>query len=65
MGGIARGQGHYYRIQGRSFLIEYDNTQDGANHIHCVWRDFQGDWGADALAEHYRSAPHHAVVSKP
>ena len=66
MGGIAEGQGHYYRIQGRSFLIEYDNTQDGANHIHCVWRDFQGDWGADALAEHYRSAPHHAAAgSKP
>jgi hypothetical protein len=60
MGGLEKGQGHYYRIQGSTFLIEYDNTQDGASHIHCVWREFKGDWGADALAEHYRTAPHHA-----
>jgi hypothetical protein len=60
MGGTEPGAGHYYRIQGESFLIEYDNTQDGANHIHSVWREFQGDWGADALAEHYRTAAHHA-----
>jgi hypothetical protein len=64
MGGIERGQGHYYRIQGATFLIEYDNTQDGANHIHCVWRDFKGDWGKDVLAEHYRTAPHHAEYRK-
>lgn len=60
MGGLEKGQGHYYRIQGSTFLIEYDNTQDGANHIHSVWREFKGDWGRDALAEHYRTAPHHA-----
>jgi hypothetical protein len=60
MGGLEKGQGHYYRIQGSTFLIEYDNTQDNANHIHCVWREFKGDWGRDALAEHYRTAPHHA-----
>jgi hypothetical protein len=60
MGGIQRGEGHYYRIQGESFLVEYDNTQDGANHIHSVWREFHGDWGADALAVHYRTAAHHA-----
>jgi hypothetical protein len=59
MGGLEKGQGHYYRIQGSTFLIEYDNTQDGANHIHSVWRDFKGDWGKDLLAEHYRDAPHH------
>jgi len=60
MGGLEKGEGHYYRIQGPSFLIEYDNTQRNANHIHTVWRDFTGDWGKDALAEHYRTAPHHA-----
>jgi hypothetical protein len=60
MGGLEKGQGHYYRIQGSTFLIEYDNTQNGANHIHCVWREFKGDWGRDLLAEHYRTAPHHA-----
>jgi hypothetical protein len=60
MGGLEKGQGHYYRIQGSTFLIEYDNTQDHANHIHSVWREFKGDWGEDLLAEHYRTAPHHA-----
>ena len=59
MGGLEKGQGHYYRIQGSTFLIEYDNTQNQANHIHSVWRDFKGDWGKDLLAEHYRAAPHH------
>ena len=59
MGGLESGQGHYYRVQGSTFLIEYDNTQDHANHIHCVWRDFKGDWGEDLLAEHYRNSPHH------
>jgi hypothetical protein len=54
MGGLKPGQGHYYRIQGATFLIEYDNTQNGANHVHCVWRDFTGDFGRDVLAEHYR-----------
>jgi hypothetical protein len=60
MGGLEKGQGHYYRIQGPTFLIEYDNTQNNANHIHCAWREFRGDWGKDLLAEHYRTAPHHA-----
>jgi hypothetical protein len=60
MGGVEKGQGHYYRIQGPTFLIEYDNTQDHANHIHCVWREFKGDWGRDVLADHYRTASHHA-----
>jgi hypothetical protein len=52
-GGLARGDAHYYRIQGPSFLVEYDNTQNDANHIHTVWRDFEGDFGADLLASHY------------
>jgi hypothetical protein len=46
-------QGHYYRIQGPAFLIEYDNTQNNANHIHSVWRDFDGDFGEDMLKAHY------------
>lgn len=56
-GGLERGQGHYYRIQGGHFLVEYDNTQDDANHIHSVWRDPRNDFGADILAHHY--AHHH------
>src|SRR5262249_32326038 len=39
-GGIERGQPHYYRVQTPAFLIEYDDTQNNANHIHSVWRDF-------------------------
>ena len=46
-------QPHYYRIQGPGFLIEYDCTQNNANHIHSVWRDFNGDFGLDLLAMHY------------
>jgi len=65
MGGLERGQGHYYRVQGPTFLIEYDNTQNGANHVHSVWRDFDGDWGRDVLADHYRTAPHHAGHRPP
>jgi hypothetical protein len=56
-GGLEPGTPHYYRIQGPTFLIEFDNTQDKANHIHTVWRDFHGDWGEDLLADHYRTAP--------
>ena len=55
-GGAERGDAHYYRLQAPRFLVEYDNTQNGANHIHSVWRDPEGDFGGDALAEHYRAA---------
>jgi len=48
------GRGHYYAIRGPSLLVEYDNTQNGANHIHSVWRDPTNDWGEDFLADHYR-----------
>jgi hypothetical protein len=58
MGPVQRRGGHYYRIQGPSFLIEYDNTQNDANHIHAVWRDFAGDFGPDVLAEHYQEGGH-------
>jgi hypothetical protein len=49
----SRGDGHYYRVQGDRLLIEYDCTQDDANHTHAVWRDPQGDFGDDILAQHY------------
>jgi hypothetical protein len=55
-GGLEPGVGHYYRIQGPAFLIEYDNTQDQVNHIHTTWRNFAGDFGRDLLAEHYQRA---------
>jgi hypothetical protein len=54
-GSMERGQPHYYRVQGPSLLIEYDNTQNDANHVHTVWRDFTGDFGDDLLREHYRT----------
>ncbi len=55
-GGEQVGQPHYYRIQSAAFLIEYDDTQNGANHIHTVWRDFEGDFGLDLLKEHYQTS---------
>jgi hypothetical protein len=55
-GGINHGDPHYYRIQTPTFLIEFDDTQDNANHIHSVWRDFNGDFGEDLLQSHYRDS---------
>jgi hypothetical protein len=55
-GATERGKPHYYRVQGPLFLIEYDASQDGGNHIHSVWRDFTGDFGRDLLREHYENA---------
>jgi len=57
------GNPHYYRVQGKSFLIEYDNVQNNANHQHVVWRDFKGDFGEDLLAEHYSKDPAHAAAA--
>ncbi|MHB0960595.1 MAG: DUF3500 domain-containing protein [Pirellulaceae bacterium] len=57
-GGWEPHQGHYYRIQTAQFLFEYDNTQNNANHVHAVWRQFDGDFGADLLRQHYESSPH-------
>jgi TonB family protein len=59
-GGVNKGDPHYYRVQSPTFLIEYDNTQNEANHIHTVWRDFNGDFGEDLLREHYQTTPHGA-----
>jgi hypothetical protein len=55
-GGINKGDPHYYRVQSASFLIEFDNTQNGANHVHSVWRELTGDWGADLLKDHYQQS---------
>jgi hypothetical protein len=55
-GGVNKGDPHYYRIQTPAFLIEYDCTQDNSNHIHSVWRDFNGDFGEDLLKEHYQAS---------
>lgn len=56
-GSTERGEPHYYAVTGPRLLVEYDNTANGANHVHTVLRDPQGDFGADLLAEHY--ARHH------
>ena len=57
-GSIERGQKHYYRLQGPTFLIEFDNTQNDGNHVHSVWRDFAGDFGRDLLRDHLKTATH-------
>jgi hypothetical protein len=53
---IGTGHGHYYRIHGPTFLIEFDNTQNGGNHIHSVVRDLTNDFGEDMLRRHYEKA---------
>jgi uncharacterized protein DUF3500 len=58
MGETEKGKKHYYRVQGPTFLVEYDNTQNDGNHIHSVWRDFNGDFGRDLLREHLKSQGH-------
>ncbi|HEV8443069.1 MAG TPA: DUF3500 domain-containing protein [Steroidobacteraceae bacterium] len=51
-GGIEPGQKHYYRVHGPTLLIEYDNTQNDANHVHTVYRDLERDFGGDVLRQH-------------
>ncbi len=53
-GSTEPGAPHYYRVQGPRLLIEWDNTQRGANHAHSVWRDPENDFGLDVLAAHRR-----------
>lgn len=52
-GSTEKNQGHYYRIHSPTVLIEYDDTQNDANHIHTVWRDLEQDFGGDLLHQHY------------
>jgi len=55
-GGIEPGRKHYYRVHGPTLLIEYDNTQNDANHVHTVYRDLQRDFGGDVLRQHLAAA---------
>ena len=58
MGGLKEGEAHYYSVQGPTFLLEYDNIQNNANHVHATWRDFDNDFGIDVLKRHYETTPH-------
>lgn len=57
-GAHRRGEPHYYRIHGPTVLVEYDNTQNNANHVHTVWRDLENDFGGDLLRKHYARQAH-------
>ncbi|MDB5249783.1 MAG: hypothetical protein JWQ40_4177 [Segetibacter sp.] len=50
------GNERYYRIQGPTIIIEYDNTQNNGNHVHTVIRDLKNDFGGDELLEHYKKS---------
>jgi hypothetical protein len=63
-GSAAPGNGHYYRIHGPTFVVEYDNTQNHANHIHSVWIDLEGGAAIDLLRRHYEESPHHAAAAR-
>ena len=58
-GSTKRGEGHYFRIHGPTLVIEYDNTQNDANHAHLVWHSPGNNFGADYLRRHYEESPHH------
>ncbi len=58
-GSVKKSEPHYYRIQGKTFLVEFDKTQNMANHIHMVWRDFDDDFGRNLLLEHYQHDHQH------
>lgn len=60
-GSTEPGRAHYYRIHGAHFVVEYDNTQNGANHVHVVWRDLERDFGGDLLERHLR---HHDAAHR-
>ena len=54
MGGLEKGERHYYRIHGPTFVAENDNTHNDANHVHAAFRDFTNDFGLDALGDHVK-----------
>ena len=64
-GGMEVGDAHYYRVQSHRVLVEYDNTQRGANHVHTVWRDLTTDFGGDPLAHHYTDEMQYALGQLP
>ena len=51
-GPVEHGEAHYYRIHGGKFVVEFDNRQNGANHIHSVWRDVENDFAQDVMRDH-------------
>jgi Protein of unknown function (DUF3500) len=55
-GSLERGRPHYFRVHGPTVLVEYDNTQNGANHVHSVWIDPDAVFGRDLLQAHYRGS---------
>ena len=59
-GPLDDGHANYWRLHGPLSLVEYDNTQNNANHIHTVWHDLERDFGRDLLREHYATGHHHA-----
>jgi hypothetical protein len=61
IGGFARSEPVYYRIHGPTFIMEYANSQNGANHSHTVWRDFENDFGYDALRRHLEAEHSHRL----
>jgi hypothetical protein len=58
MGSTERGSPLYFRLQGEDFVFEYDNVQNGGNHVHSVWRSKAHDFGGSTLADHYRAVAH-------
>lgn len=55
-GSEVAGEPHYVRVHGPTFLLEFDNSLPGADHIHTIWRELDGDFGEDLLAAHYAAA---------
>ena len=55
VGAVDEAKSHYYRVRTPKFVLEFANSQNGANHVHAVWRDFENDFGRDILGEHYRN----------
>ena len=62
-GGTSVDKPHYFRIQGPATVIEFDNAEDNANHVHSVWRDPSNDFGADLLMQHHLAHDHTAAAS--
>jgi hypothetical protein len=64
-GGTTLQEPHYFRIQGPVTLVEFDNAEDGANHVHSVWRDPLNDFGGDMLIEHHLEHDHRPCATAP
>lgn len=57
-GSLKKGEAWYYRLQGKTFVMEAANSQNDANHVHAVWRKFDGDFGRDILGDHFKKHDH-------